>query len=91
MLNQAIVVGVVAENYKDDYILIDCKRNYKNEVGKYDSDIIKVWLVRHTDMGRLIHIGQTIAVKGSLRGYGLDNKLDFIAERISVIDGGKNV
>jgi hypothetical protein len=90
MINQAIVVGVVVQNYNDDYILIDSKRNYKNELGHYDSDVIKIWLVPDRNTLGLVHIGQTIAVKGTLRAYGLGNKIDFVAEKISVIDRGKD-
>lgn len=86
MLNQAIVVGTVCENHNEDHILIDCKRNYKNLVGEYESDIIKIVFPRiDLHMKRHIQIGHTVAVKGSLRAYGLSNSLEFIAEKISYL------
>ena len=83
MLNQAIVVGTVIENFSDDYILINSTHNYKNIDGNYDSSIIKILLPIKLKITRHIQIEQIVAIKGFLKSN--NNTLEFIAERISVL------
>lgn len=88
MLNQIILVGKLQEK-KENTILLEIPRAYKNTEGEYDTDIISINLMPHFKDNRIIQEElerhDTIGIKGHVEE---GNKI--IAEKITFLSKGKN-
>lgn len=96
MLNQAIFVGRFIEqpmlsiDTNGDELCItklSIPRSYKNREGIYDSDIITI-KIRKPLAERIIgtcHEGELIGVKGHLESTQPDNKLEVVAEKVTLL------
>ena len=91
MLNQAVVVGRIKEIYAN-IILIAIPRSYKNNEGKYDSDLISIQLPESMVSNILTKVkeGQLIGVKGALTNdTGYSNTV-VLADKITFLSSEDN-
>lgn len=98
MLNQAILVGRLAEDpkvitnengKKFSNITIAVPRNFKNEDGLYDTDFIKVTLWNGIAENTMQYCkkGDIVGVKGRLERLGVE--LRVVAEKITFLSSNK--
>lgn len=93
MLNQAVLVGRLNETPKyeegkNSIIMLSVPRNYKNENGEYETDLIKVMIseqmakntVEYCKKGDLVGIKGKVVVKDDIM-YISGEKLTFLSSR----------
>jgi hypothetical protein len=87
MLNQAIIVGKITNIDYDKGITISVTRNYKNEHGVYEVDVVfaKDYRGVMKSAKKYIEIGKVIAIKGTLQ-TDPSSTLEFVVEKLSFID-----
>ena len=89
MLNHVILVGKIAE-IGDDYVKISVPRNYKNENGEYDKDIIKCEVMKTlmNNIEEYCKNNDTVGVKGRIEN--VDNVNVIIVEKLTFLSSKKN-
>lgn len=98
MLNQAILVGRLAEDpkvitnesgKKFSNITIAIPRNFKNEDGVYDTDFINVSLWNNVaeNTAQYCKKGDIVGVKGRLERTGIELKV--VADKITFLSSNK--
>jgi single-stranded DNA-binding protein len=87
MLNQAIIVGKITNIDYDKGITISVTRNYKNEHGVYEVDVViaKDYRSVMKSAKKYLKVGNVVAVKGTLQTDPTE-KLEFVIEKFSFID-----
>lgn len=70
MINQILLVGTIKgiDNIKDNVMLIEVRRNYKNVEGFFDKDCFKcnLWIALSKKISLNCKEGDVVAVKGRL-------------------------
>lgn len=86
-MNQVIIVGkVLAVEPIRRCVLIETERNFRNENGEYDIDLIGVEISKGIDFDR-IDLYDLIGIKGRIQsGFGTQT---IIAEKVSFLISGK--
>jgi len=85
MLNQAVIVGRIKE-FKENDLLIEVNRTYKNENGEYDTDLLKVKMgFDNPNINEYITNGSLIGVKGRIEN--INNQNIIVAEKITFLSG----
>jgi len=96
MLNQVVLVGRIIKNIddNDDFITIAVSRNYKNENGEYESDLIDVFIEGYIAEAtkEYCHEGDLIGVRGLVQ-TSIENNVrctNIIANKISFLSSKNN-
>lgn len=92
MLNQVILVGRIAkdiekyENDKKAIVTIAVQRNYKNENGEYETDIIDCILLNDIakNVPEYCNKGDIVGIKGRLQKIK-DEQLTIVAEKVTFL------
>ena len=84
MLNQVVLLGRLIE-YKEESIIIKVPRNYKNNHGIYDTDLIEIYLSEsnYNELKKYNKIDDLIAIKGRVETK--DNQIIIIGDRITFL------
>lgn len=87
MLNQVVVVGRLVKEPTKEELVISVTRNYKNEDGEYDSDIMKINHKISSIVEQNIHEGYLVGVKGRLETE--NNEIKIKAEKLTFLSSRK--
>ena len=89
MLNYFTLVGRITK-IEQGKVMVAIPRNYKNNEGIYDTDIISVTIKGNIgeNTREYCRKGDLIGIKGRI--FCLDNNLELVAEKISVLSSGKS-
>lgn len=85
MMNQVVLVGRLVKELQDKDLYIAVPRQYKNEDGEYEKDIIKC-IVKDTmieNINNYCKVGDVIAIKGRMESN--NNSQDIIVEKITFL------
>ena len=100
MLNQVVLIGRLKDNpilKKDENGIAFCegnlsiRRSFKNEEGKYESDIVKFKMLKELaqKFTKYAEKGSLVAIKGRIEPYHVDDKeVDtnlIIAEKVTYL------
>lgn len=88
MLNQAILVGRIAE-IEDYEIVLTVPRNYKNEEGIYEDDVIKILLTKKLNDNAIEYLekGDLVGVKGHI--INKDGVVSVAADKLTFLSSKK--
>ena len=85
MMNQVVLVGRLVKGLQNKDLHIAVPRQYKNEDGEYEKDIIKC-VVKDTmieNINNYCKVGDIIAIKGRMESN--NNSQDIIVEKITFL------
>ena len=88
MLNQVVIVGRLVKEPTKEELVISVPRNYKNEDGEYDSDIMKIHHKISSIVEQNIHEGDMVGVKGRLESE--NNEIKIKGEKITFLASKRN-
>lgn len=94
MLNQFVEVGrlkeIIQGKKNNTTIVIEVPRNFKNELGKYDSDILTFELsgLIATSTIENCNIQDIVGVKGRIQSDA-DNVMKLVAEKVTFLSSNK--
>lgn len=88
MLNQVVLLGRLVE-YKEESIIIKVPRNYKNNQGIYDTDLIEIYLSEsnYKQNKEYTKVGDLLGVKGRVETK--DNQIIIIADKTTFLTNKK--
>lgn len=91
MLNQSVLVGRITTINKDSEdnktnVTISVPRNYKNENGEYERDMINctIWKPIASNINEYCHVGDLIGIKGRIQTTK-DNVMELVAEKVTML------
>lgn len=91
MLNQSVLVGRITTINKDSEdnkinVTISVPRNYKNENGEYETDMINctLWKSIASNVNEYCHVGDLIGIKGRIQTTK-DNVMELVAEKVTML------
>lgn len=91
MLNQSVLVGRITTINKDNEdnkikVTISVPRNYKNENGEYETDMINctLWNNIASNINEYCHVGDLIGIKGRIQ-TSKDNVMELVAEKVTML------
>lgn len=93
MMNQVFLIGRLKElNSNEDHSILQLEvpRNFKNEDGLYDKDILPVKLYGNISesIKEYCTIGDVVGIKARLQ---MDKEnIELIADKVTFLSGGKN-
>lgn len=87
-MNQFVLVGKIKE-INEDKVIISVTRNYKNENGDYETDIIPCYFkgAISKNTNEYCKIGDTIGVKG--RVESLNNEIMIVVDKLTFLSSTK--
>lgn len=92
MINQFMLVGRIIK-IEQGKVMVAIPRNYKNDEGIYDTDIISVTIKGNIEENTMEYCrkGDLIAIKGHLQSKVVEKKYiqELIAEKISFLSSSK--
>ena len=88
MLNQVVLLGRLVECKKES-IIIKVPRNYKNNQGIYDTDLIEIYLSEsnYNELKKYTKVGDLLGVKGRVETK--DNQIIIIADKTTFLTSKK--
>lgn len=86
-MNNFLLVGEYLENPAPNIIILERQRNYKNDNGEYDSDILPVKIFEtSSNIFDYIKIGDVIGVRGRIESIEPTHTPQLIAEKLTFLN-----
>lgn len=90
MINQLFLVGKIKEidTLKDNKLMVEVERNYKNPEGVFEKDYFKcdLWIALSKRIGLNCKNGDVVAIKGRL--VGDSGNCHILAEQVILLNKG---